>query len=95
MFKNITKNIFKGIGQLTISSIRSIAIVALTVTFLILNIDKMTDSQYGVNNLVIIASSFVFFPTFFVLFTEIFLYDIRKKRKNIKNEKEILSDSEL
>lgn len=95
MFKNITKNIFKGIGQFTISSLRSIAIVTLTVTFLILNIDKMTDSQYGVNNLVIIASSFVFFPTFFVLFTEIFLYDIRKKRKNIKNEKEILSDSDL
>lgn len=90
MFKTISFKLAGGFGQLIVSFLRALIVGGLTVVFLIFNIDNFTDSAYGVNNLVIITSSFAFFPVFFVLVVEFFFADLRKKqKKNTLLEKQI------
>jgi len=94
MSAKVLKKIFSSISVIAFSLMRMIIIGGLTVAFLILYIDKVTDSAFGVNNLIIILSSFTFFTVFIVLTIEIFLYLVRKeKRKHSSKEK--LSESKF
>jgi hypothetical protein len=81
VLKKILLKFIKTITQFSFVFLRSFIIGGITVGILILNMNKLTETQYGVYNLVIITSSFVFFPSFFVLLTEFFLRELRKNKR--------------
>lgn len=89
MFKKFLFGFLSSLFHLSFSITRMIVIGGLTIAFLIFNIDTLTKTEYGVNNLVLIVVTFAFIPTLLVLFIEIFIWDFRRrirKKKKTKNE---------